>query len=447
MGPVEGPQNADVAIVGGGLAGLILARAGRRVALFEQGDTLGGRARTEVRGAFHFNLGPHALYLGGEHARMLRELGIRYPGGPPRAPGSALHAGTRFRLPRTPRQLLTSRLLSWRGRLEIARLFQTLPAMDTAILARVSLGEWLDTRFHHPTTRQLAAAYARLSTYSNDPCGLSAGAALDQMRLSQAAGVHYVDGGWRTLVASLAAAARAAGASIITGARILRVERDERGVRAVRGVEGWRCAAPSVILAAGPRAASEWVEDSAATPLPGWADAARPVYAACLDVGLRRLPAPTNTFALGIDQPLYYSVNSTAARLAPDGAALIHVAKYGSSAPDAGLDGAEAELEGVLDLLQPGWRELLVDRRYRRRMTVTHALVTAHQGGRGGRPGPAVPGVAGLYVCGDWVGPRGMLSDASVASARDAAALILAGRRPTDAGRTARHPDARAGSP
>jgi len=35
--------------------------------------------------------------------------------------------------------------------------------------------------------------------------------------------------------------------------------------------------------------------------------------------------------------------------------------------------------------------------------------------------------VPGLYVAGDWVGPAGLLADASLASARAAARTILAG--------------------
>jgi phytoene dehydrogenase-like protein len=54
-------------------------------------------------------------------------------------------------------------------------------------------------------------------------------------------------------------------------------------------------------------------------------------------------------------------------------------------------------------------------------MVVSNALVTAAAGGTAGRPGAAVPGIANLYVAGDWVGPDGMLADASLASARRAA--------------------------
>ena len=37
-----------------------------------------------------------------------------------------------------------------------------------------------------------------------------------------------------------------------------------------------------------------------------------------------------------------------------------------------------------------------------------------------------MPGVAGLYVAGDWVGREGLLFDASAASAAEAARLVLA---------------------
>jgi len=66
----------------------------------------------------------------------------------------------------------------------------------------------------------------------------------------------------------------------------------------------------------------------------------------------------------------------------------------------------------------------VVERRYLPNMTVTHALVTARDGGTAGRPGPQVPGTTDLFVAGDWVGAEGMLVDTSLASAKGAAQLI-----------------------
>src|SRR5688572_302733 len=75
----------DVAVVGGGLAGLAaaayLARAGRRVAVYERASAPGGRAATRRDGEFRFNQGPHALYRGGRGVEVLRELGVAIDGG------------------------------------------------------------------------------------------------------------------------------------------------------------------------------------------------------------------------------------------------------------------------------------------------------------------------------------------------------------------------------
>src|SRR6266481_4178819 len=80
-------RSTDVVVIGGGLAGLTaatyLARAGRKVTLFEKARDLGGRAATTVKGDFSFNLGPHALYQGGAGIKILRELSIFFTGRPP----------------------------------------------------------------------------------------------------------------------------------------------------------------------------------------------------------------------------------------------------------------------------------------------------------------------------------------------------------------------------
>ena len=56
-------------------------------------------------------------------------------------------------------------------------------------------------------------------------------------------------------------------------------------------------------------------------------------------------------------------------------------------------------------------------------MVVSNALVTAADGGLSGRPDPRI--ADNLYIVGDWVGKEGLLSNASVASAKRAAQIIL----------------------
>jgi phytoene dehydrogenase-like protein len=140
---------------------------------------------------------------------------------------------------------------------------------------------------------------------------------------------------------------------------------------------------------------------------------------------LTSLPKPDVFGAYGIDNPLYLSTHSAFARLAPNGGALIHVMKYLSSSiqPDPKAD--REELEKLMDLVQPGWRKVVVKERFLPNMIVSNAMVSASQGGIYGRPDVKIPGTENLYIAGDWVGPEGMLADASLSSAKRAAEKIL----------------------
>ncbi len=152
------------------------------------------------------------------------------------------------------------------------------------------------------------------------------------------------------------------------------------------------------------------------------AQESKPIRLVCLDVALSSLPDKDTTFAIGVDQPLYFSVHSKYADLAPEGGALIHVAKYlGTSiVPKPRED--QPELEQFLDFLQPGWRGVVIKKRPLPNMVVCNAGVSASDGGLAGRPDTRI--AENLYVVGDWVGKEGLLSNASVASAKRASELI-----------------------
>ena len=422
-------ERADVVVIGAGLAGLAAAawtaRAGRSVLVCEKAAVAGGRAQTTTAGQFRLNLGPHALYCGGPAERALRELGVPIEGRRPNASGGyAVARGAAHALPGGFLSLLTTGLFGVPAKLETARLLGGLARLDPAPLQGTAVNEWLAGAVRQPEVRALVGALVRVSSYAADHDQMSAGTALVQMQHALGHGVRYLDGGWQVLVDGLAAAARRAGAPILTSARAAAIETGE-GRRQVRLADGRAIDTDAVVVAAGPDAVAQLLDGRAGAVARGWAAAATPVRAACLDIGLTRLPRPRATFALGIDRPLYLSVHSASARLAPEGGAMIHVLKYLSSA-DGEAKADERELEGLLDLIQPGWREVVVEHRFLPSMLVSHALPTAAGGGTHGRPGVAVPGSDGVYVAGDWVGPEGLLADASLASARLAAAAIAA---------------------
>jgi phytoene dehydrogenase-like protein len=419
-----------VLVVGGGIGGLtaaaFAARAGARVTVFERLTEAGGRARTRDDHGFAFNMGPHALYEGGAAMKTLLELGIEPAGRkPPASGGLAYSRGKLHALPGGAVSLLSTGLLGAAEKLEFGRLLTRLPKLDTRALVGTPLSEFLAREVRSPRVRDLVLAVVRVTSYAHAPEVLDAGAALDQLVLGLGVGVRYLDGGWQPMVESLAAAASAAGAELRKGVRVERVVHDG----AARGVElagGARVDADAVVLGLGPAEASELVDGGAQ---PFLAEAVRrcvPVRAACVDLGLRALTKPKRLFALGIEQALYYSVHSATARLAPDGGALIQLARY--LAPDEAptREEVERELDALLDCIQPGWRAQVITKRVLRDLVVTHDLPQAAHGGLAGRTPSAVASVRGLHLAGDWVGPTGMLVDAAFASAR-AAGLAAAG--------------------
>jgi phytoene dehydrogenase-like protein len=242
-------------------------------------------------------------------------------------------------------------------------------------------------------------------------------AALDQLRLSFG-GVLYVDGGWGELAAGLAASATAAGADLRTRSSVANVVRQEAGwMLSGPGLEDHL--ASSVVLAVAPQVAATMVGQS--RDLAAVVQKTKPVRLTCLDLGLSTLPSSEATFALGTDQPTYFSVHSTIARLAPSDGAMVHVARYLARAESPSA-AHFAALERLTDLLQPGWRDVEVRRQRLVAIVVAHDFPSFEARGRHGPI--SVRDAPGIFLAGDWIGGEGMLSDASAASARAAARAV-----------------------
>lgn len=413
-----------VVVVGGGLGGLVAAtlaaRGGADVLLLEKARSWGGRARSDRRGEAWLNLGPHALY-DGEARRVLGDLGIHPRGGVAPARGSlGMIDGRLVTLPAGPISLLMTSLFSPSEKLTTARLLGRLQAGAPAGAHGTTLADWLDAQDLPRPVRLLVEAVVRVSSYSHAPDRADAGAALDQLALG-ARGVRYLDGGWRTIVDGLLDAADRAGVRRRQGhVRAVAVE-DGRAV-GVDLDDGTRLGADVVVLAVGPHEAARLVPGSAT--LAGAAAAAQPVLASCLDLVVEELPRPAARLCLGLDRPLYFSVHSAVADLVAPPAAVVHVARYLAPGEEV-VAATRGELETFAETVQPGLLARVRDARYLPRMTVSNALVTP--GGLAARPSPRVADVGGLFVAGDWVGARGQLADAAVASAEECAMLVRDG--------------------
>lgn len=405
----------QIAIIGGGVAGLtaalLLARDGKSVTLYEQANSLGGRARTRDINGFCFNMGAHAVYRKGIAAQTMKEVGIDLNGGiPPINHHSKIRVDGKIEmLPATPRAIVQTKILQGRERLGLLASLLKIMRANPEAARNQTLAQWLKENVSSLNVRQFITALSRVGTYTNHP-ELSAWAALMQLQMTLNGSVLYLDGGWAQWVEKLATAARDAGATLVCGQRVEAIEMVEGGPT-IYFADGAAVSAENLLLTTSPDITRKLLPELPAFP------AMQPARAACLNLGLRELPNPKCSFATGTDTPLYYSVHTHAAKLSTNGGHLVHMMKY--LAPDKSAENAEHELEAFLDQLQPEWRQYEVARQYLPTMTVMHAAPLA------GMRRPSVETtLPNLFLAGDWVGDEGILADASIASARRAAELM-----------------------
>lgn len=418
-------QPRDVIVIGGGLAGLAAglsaAEAGARVRVLEAVSEAGGRARTRCEDGFHFNMGPHALYAKAAGVRVLGALGVSPQGSVPSQAGAlALARGSAFTLPAGFVSLLSTGLLDLGEKIELGRLLAALPKLDASRFDAVPLETAIRELLRRPGARRLAYALVRLTSYGHAPELMSGGAALAQLQRGLDGGVLYLDEGWQALVDALIAKARERGIALETGVRARDVRRGPEGRWRVARDGGEAQEADAVVLAVPPRDARRLVVGGEDPVLARLERATVPVRLASLDVGLRKVPDPRRSFALGVDEPTYVSVHSATARLAPEGMGLVHASRYLAPDEEPERPALRAELEAALEKLQPGWKAHAARVHFQPALVVVHDLPRAAAGGLAGRAPTAVPDHPGLFLAGDWVGAEGLLADASLASGREA---------------------------
>lgn len=416
----------DVIVVGGGLAGLVAAafaaKGGAGVVLLEGASAFGGRAKTRVVSGYRFNRGAHALYRDGFLDAALRKLGVHVSGDRPPVAGGYFVSGEKLhQAPFSAAGLAATTLLSDAEKGELASLLGRVIDGSTEIPAGSSLQDALAALTSLPKLRDVLATMVRLTSIVHAPAAADGRALLDQLHGALTRNARYVDGGWETMVDGLRSVAAGLGVELRPRARVVSLEQGPPW-RATLG-DGSALTTRALVLAVAPAEAAGLVP-----ALAGRTAEAVPAEVACLDLGLAHLPRPEVLFALGVDRPLYFSVHSAAARLAPDGAALVHTMRYLEPGERPDRERLVAELEGFVDLLQPGWREQERARQFLLGMPAISSIPLAAKDGMNGRPDVAVAEAEGLFIAGDWVGPAGLLSDAAAASGRSAgeAAAVFA---------------------
>lgn len=418
----------DVIVVGGGIAGLVAAASaskggGASVLLLEASPAFGGRARTRIVSGYHFNQGAHAFYRRGFLEKVLQDLGVDLTGNVPAlAAGFFVNDNKLHQAPFSAAGLASTTLLSDVEKKEMALLFRRVLDRSTETLPGTSLKDALAALSQSSRVRSVLAAMVRLTSLVHAPKAAEGLALLDQLHGGLTRNVLYLDGGWGTMIDGLRAACIELGACLRSSCRVVLVEHGNPWRATL--ADGSVLTAGAVVLAVSPAQAT--VLYPALKNLHGTTDAV-PAKVACLDIGLASLPRSNVLFALGVDRPLYFSVHSAAARLAPEGAALVHAIRYLEPGEKPDRSRLIAELEEFIDLMQPGWRDYERARQFLPAMPVISSIPLATKGGVHGRPGVVVQNAGGLFISGDWVGSVGLLADAAAVSglsAGEAAAVF-----------------------
>lgn len=413
----------DTLIVGGGMAGLsaavLLAKAGKKVAVYEASKHWGGRALSHHKEGFHFNLGPRALYRNGPAHNLMKSFGFKLEGKTPvlNHHGKALYKDNVYTLPTTPRAILSTKMITAGEKIQLAKAFIRLFRADTDALQNASFQSWLDD-IPNPTIRDLTAMLGRLTTYCNDPINASAGATISQIKAGSTTSVLYLDGGWQQIIDALLQKAKALGVDLFLGEKVEEIIISE-SVHTIKTKEN-ETTTHNLILATPPHTAAKLLPQS--KQLQTAVSHLHPIQTACLTLALNHLPNPDCTIALGADQSFYYSLHSASAKVAPADNHLAYLITY--LPPDHTSDPATDRefLETTFDRIQPGWRDHLVHAEFLPRITAAHGAVTAIPS----RPAPRLPDCPNTTIIGDWVGKNHWLADASAHSAQQAVQSILA---------------------
>lgn len=379
-----------VTVIGGGLGGLVAAvaaaEAGARVELFEAHRTLGGRARS-TEGPYVGNDGPHVFYCDGPHWSWLAERGLVTPAR--RVPLGEVrrlrfrHAGRLRALP--PRAIAG-------------------PATQRRLRAPVDqdFTSWATEMFGAEAARA-SAQMMGVATFDADPGRLSAAFVWERFLRVTRPGYpssRYVVGGWQTVVDRLAAHARNLGVRIETGAR----------------VDTLPTTTP-VIVATSLEAAGRLLGDPSLT----WESGRTTLF----DLGVRRHPRDAY-LVFDLDEAGFLErFSSPDPTVAPAGHSLIQAhmpAPAGESKQKALV-----RLEAMLDLALPDWRERTTWQRSAVALGRTGALDLP---GTTWRDRPAIDRGDGVYLVGDQVAAPGLLSEVTLASARQAAYLAAGAPAP-----------------
>ncbi|PGS52549.1 NAD(P)/FAD-dependent oxidoreductase [Bacillus sp. AFS041924] len=420
---IDTSQKWDVVVLGGGIAGLTasiyLGQTGKKVLLLEKGSKIGGRGSSNTIGDAKLNLGAHALYT--NCIEILNEVGVNVSGNLPKLGGSFIlgeHSNQMKVIDAF--NLFLGNHLKWKEKMEFIRFYRHIRKMDVDEINSITLENYLYKKITSDRVKNLVLAFIRLATFTSNSEMISAGVAIGQLRNAK---VMYINEGWQTIVNDLVKRAKQLGVMIQNSTVLSRITGSYPTIN-LDVKNGSRITTSCLLSTINPIDLIQLIDVPISDSFFKKCDQMIPVKAACLDLVMKGVPNPKLNFALGIQKPWYFSNHSAVAKLSnKEGENVVHLMKYLNSAEESDPSKDEEELESLLDLLQPGWRDYVISRRYLPKLVVSNDIKKPYKKVENNLTNNEI-GVEGIYVAGDWVGEKELLLNASLTSAKIATKLI-----------------------
>ncbi|MGG0176876.1 NAD(P)-binding protein [Gottfriedia acidiceleris] len=422
LNQIDVSQKWDVTVLGGGIAGLTasiyLAQAGKKVLLLDKASKLGGRGISNTIGDAHLNLGAHALYI--NCIEILNEVGVNVSGKLPKFGGAFILGNQSNQLKIIEFfNLFLGNHLKWKEKMEFIRFYRHIRKMDLDEINHISLEEYLNRKITSLNVKNLILAFIRVATYTSNSEIISAGVAIGQLRSAK---VLYINEGWQSIVNDLIKKANQLGVTIQNSTVVSKITGSYPNINLILKNDT-RINTSCLLSTINPIDLVKLIDEPISDSFIQKCNQMIPVKAACLDLVMNGLPNPKLNFALGVDQPWYFSNHSSVAKLSKEGESVVHVMKYLNSVNETDSSKDEEELESLLDLVQPGWREHVISRRYLPKLVVSNDIKKPFNKLDNHFSNSEV-GLEGIYIAGDWVGETELLLNASLTSAKNATKLI-----------------------